>query len=72
MKNQSLKRSLDEILKDPQNVIVRKGSISGNSIEVEFQNTTENQSFCYYNNEKDRDTDIENVVSLLKEEDEKL
>lgn len=67
MKNQSLKRSLEDILKDPQNVTVKKGTISGCSIEVEYQNTSENQSFCYYGNDKDRDSDLINIVGLLKE-----
>jgi hypothetical protein len=72
MKNQSLKRSLDEILKDPQNVVVKKGSISGYSIDVEYQNTSENQSFCYYNNEKERDFDLVNLIGLLKEKYENI
>lgn len=71
MKNVSLKRSLDEILQNPQNVVVKKGTISGNSIEIEYQNSNENQSFCYYNNENDRDADLNNVINLLKEKDRK-
>ena len=69
MKNVVLKDSLTEILSDPRNVIVKGGTISGYSIEVEYRDNRTSDSFCYYNRLEDRDSDLTKVIELLSEKD---
>ena len=67
MINVALKRSLQEILEKPRNVIVNKSDVSGNSIEVEYRHKSSFDSFCYYEKVKDRDSDLKELIELLTE-----
>ncbi len=62
-----LKNSLVSILSDPSNVVVTIGSVSGNSIEVEFKKEATYESFLYHGDTTKRDQDIKKLVKLLKE-----
>jgi len=59
-----LKRDLDNILSNHNNVIVTTGIVGGSSIEIEF---VEQQSFeSYpYNSMASRDNDLNELVTLL-------
>lgn len=61
-----LKNDLVEILSEPNNVSVKVGIVGGNSIEVEFKDQSRFESYLYKTTE-DRDNDIKELVTLLKE-----
>ena len=67
MINTILTRSLQEILEDPKNVIIKGGDVSGNSISVEYRNRKALDNFCYYDKPKDRDKDLKSLIELLTE-----
>jgi len=67
MINVALKKSLKDILEEPTKVIVSSSNVSGNSIEVDYVKKLIFNSYCYYNNEKDRDSDLKDLVQLLTE-----
>jgi hypothetical protein len=58
--NVSLRRDLEMILKS--NFGISKGSISGNSIEVDENIST--STYTYYGNVKQRDEDFNTLVNL--------
>jgi hypothetical protein len=62
-----LKNSLVSILSEPYNVVVTTGSVSGNSIEVEFIKEGMFESYLYQGDTMKRDQDIKKLVKLLKE-----
>jgi hypothetical protein len=66
--NIALKNDLKQILKDPTKYgEVRKGDVSGFSIEVEEKDPHSFSSYTYYENEKLRDEDFEELQTLIKE-----
>jgi hypothetical protein len=66
--NIALKNDLKNFLKNPNNIgEVRKGEVSGASIEVEEKDPQSFSSYTYYENEKLRDADFEELQTLIKE-----
>lgn len=66
--NIALKNDLKQILKNPTKFgEVRKGEVSGFSIEIEEKDPQSFSSYTYYENEKLRDADFEELQSLIKE-----
>ena len=61
--NRTLENSLKEVLKD--NTSARKGSVSGNSIEV--MEGKAYSSYVYYDDEKSCDEDLKTLTELLEE-----
>ena len=72
MKNITLFASIDEIIKDPRNVIVQPSTVSGNAIEVTYRNSPGSDHFCYYDRVDDRDADLNKLIELLKERDKNI
>ncbi len=68
--NRLLQNSLEEILSEPMNVSITKGSVSGNSIEVLFIREQSFESFLYQGNAKERDKDLVELVKKVKERHE--
>lgn len=64
-----LKNDLVEILSQPRKVSVKTGVVGGNSIEVEFKEQSRFESYLYKNSQE-RDKDLKELVTLLKEKDE--
>ena len=65
--NRLLHNSLTDILAEPMNVSVTKGSVGGNSIEVLFIREQSFESFLYQGNVSARDKDLVELVKKLKE-----
>jgi len=65
--NKLLRNSLDEILAEPMNVSVTKGTVSGNSIEVLFIREQCFESFLYKDDSVSRDKDLVELINRLKE-----
>lgn len=71
MNNVSLKNDLNEILANAKDLVIEKGGISGNSINI--YNATTNEDFgtyTYYGNEANRNADFDNLQSLITEKNE--
>ena len=66
MDNNLLKNDLINILSEPNNVSIKCGVLSGNSIEIEFLDTNMCESYLYKNNSSSRDKDIIELITLLK------
>lgn len=70
--NIALKNDLKEILVNPSNIAsVTKGELSGFSIEVEEKEPQSFSSYTYYEDEKLRDADFDELQTLIKENNEK-
>jgi hypothetical protein len=70
--NIALKNDLKNFLKNPTKIgEIRKGDVSGFSIEVEEKDPQSFSSYTYYENEKLRDADFEELQTLIKENNEK-
>jgi hypothetical protein len=65
-----LQNSLEDILAEPMNVSITKGSVSGNSIEVLFIREQSFESFLYQGNVSARDKDLIELVKKIKERHE--
>lgn len=65
--NKFLKNDLIEILENPMNVTITKGSVNGFSIEIEFIQERKFESYLYKNDELKRDNDLRNIIALIKE-----
>jgi hypothetical protein len=65
--NKFLKNDLIEILSEPKNVSIKCGIVGGNSIEVEFIDTKRSESYLYGQNTSERNKDIKELITLLKE-----
>lgn len=68
--NRLLQNSLEDILAEPMNVSITKGSVSGNSIEVLFIREQSFESFLYQSNVSARDKDLVELVKKIKERHE--
>ena len=65
--NSALKKDLKELISNPNNITtIKKGDISGNSIEIEFKEPISFSSYVYYDNETNRDKDLTELETLLK------
>jgi hypothetical protein len=65
--NIALKNDLKQILKDPTKYVeVRKGDVSGFSIEIE-EDPQAFSSYTYYDNENLRDADYQELERLISE-----
>jgi len=70
--NIALKNDLRNFLKNPNKIAkVWKGDVSGASIEIEETDPQSFSSYTYYENEKLRDEDFEELQTLIKENNEK-
>jgi len=70
--NIALKNDLKGILENTSNVAsVTKGEVSGFSIEIEEKEPQSFSSYTYYENEKLRDADFDELQTLIKENNEK-
>jgi hypothetical protein len=68
MKNGQLKRDLKDILANQSNIKgIKKGYIGGQSIEVEYIKPISFDTYVYYDNEIDRDSDFEKLQNQIKE-----
>jgi hypothetical protein len=68
IKNIGLKNDLKEIVGNPTNIgNVSKGDVSGNSIEVTFNDPQAFSSYTYYENESLRDADYQELERLISE-----
>ena len=65
--NHVLKSEVKDLIKNIDNLIIEKGDISGNSIEVENKITQSKSSYVYYDNNKHRDNDFEELLKLITE-----
>lgn len=66
--NIGLKNDLKEIVGKPTNIgNVSKGDVSGNSIEVTFNDPQAFSSYTYYENETLRDSDYQELERLINE-----
>lgn len=66
--NIGLKNDLKEIVGNPTNISnVSKGDVSGNSIEVTFNDPQAFSSYTYYENETLRDADFKELERLISE-----
>ena len=65
--NIALKNDLKEILVNPNKIAsVTKGEVSGFSIEIEEREPQSFSSYTYYENEKLRDADFDELQTLIK------
>lgn len=70
--NIALKNDVKEILKNTNKIAsVTKGEVSGFSIEIEEKEPQSFSSYTYYENEKLRDADFDELQTLIKENNEK-
>jgi hypothetical protein len=66
--NIGLKNDLKVILENPGNVSrVEKGTVSGFSIEVYFKEEMAFSSYVYYEDQKLRDADFDELQRLIKD-----
>lgn len=73
IKNLGLKSDLKEILNNPTNIgNVSKGDVSGNSIEITFNEPLAFSSYTYYENESERDADFDVLQTLIKNQNEEI
>ena len=64
--NQALKKDLKELLEDPTNIsILKKGTVSGNSIELQTIIPTSLYSYVYYENQALRDEEYNKLETLI-------
>ena len=68
--NRLLQNSVEDILAEPMNVSITKGSVSGNSIEVLFIREQSFESFLYQSNVSAKDKDLVELVKKIKERHE--
>ena len=67
MKNNILERDLKEILANPSNYKdITKGDLSGASISLISIEPLAETSYTYYKKGKDRDSDYESLIGLIK------
>jgi len=67
LKNTSLKADLKTILKTLDNIKeIRKGSVSGYSIEIEYTEPTSVASYIYYETKAKRDADFKEIKKQVK------
>jgi hypothetical protein len=67
MKNWILKHDVKDILANPSNIeSIKKGNVSGASIEVVTKNPRSFESYPYYDKENVRDSDFEELNNLIK------
>lgn len=65
--NTSLKRDINTILSELDNVNgIKKGTVSGYSIEIEYKEPSAVNSFIYYDNKSARDKDLKELTSIIK------
>jgi len=58
--NKSLNKDLKSIIENRVNIVsINAGSVSGESIEVETKEPFSIDSYVYYSNDSDRDSDLE-------------
>ena len=68
-----LKNDLKQILQKPNKIVsVEKGTVSGFSIEIEETDPQSFSSYTYYEDEKLRDADFDELQTLIKENDENI
>ena len=66
MKNTSLKRDLEKLMKAISNIKnIRKGRVSGNSIEIEFIENASVASYIYYEDRKTRNSDLDELLDTI-------
>lgn len=65
MKNKQLTKLVDEIINTPRMIVV-KGNVGGNSIEVFTQTPYDDRGSIVYQNAKDRDNDFDALQELVK------
>lgn len=71
--NIALKNDLKQILQKPNKIVsVEKGTVSGFSIEIEETDPQSFSSYTYYEDEKLRDADFDELQTLIKENDENI
>ena len=71
--NIALKNDLKQILQKPNKIVsVEKGTVSGFSIEIEETDPQSFSSYTYYEDEKLRDADFDELETLIKENDENI
>lgn len=67
IKNHSLDRELNNLLRNFKNIEVSKGNVGGNSIEVHDKSENSFNSYLYKNDSNKRDEDYETLLELLEE-----
>ena len=63
MYNNILEKELNLIVSHKNNLIISKGDISGNSIDVEWDISSD--SYIYYDNSKQRDSDFKELNEFI-------
>lgn len=70
LKNTSLKNDFKGLLKELKNISeIKKGTISGFSIEIQTIEPISIASYVYYDNQKDRDLDFDLLNKLISNGD---
>lgn len=68
MNNVQLNKDLKTILENTKNISsVEKGTLGGYSIEIEYIEPLAYETYVYYDNEKDRDLDFEELKKQISE-----
>lgn len=65
--NHVLKSDIKDLIKNVDNLTIKKGEISGNSIEIEDSVTQSQSSYVYYSRTDDRDKDFNELLNLIAE-----
>lgn len=72
MKNEQLKRDLKGILANQHIIEIKKGDTGGKSIEVNTREPLAYETYVYYDNEADRDSDFDALMEAIKVEKERI
>jgi hypothetical protein len=72
MKNVTLKNDLNEILTNAKDLVIEKGNISGNAINIYYAEPKNEDfgTYTYYANEANRNADFDELQKLIAQKNE--